>query len=323
LGNSYANTLAAHGFAHAPDLKLRLQAWDRIFALLSADVVVADRSPTACLAARGRIPLLVAGCGFAAPPADLAAFPGITRDGPSEANQTVICRAVNQVLEARGVPGIEHLPELLAGDRRAIFTVPQLDPYHAHRRETLLRPCINIEGPLAPHEGPSLFFALPSTFPCLGAILRALERVGAAISCFVPGPRTVALAMLQHSGARVWQTRPSIVDALSDAAVVLAASPDLASAAYLAGRPQLVLRRDLETNAMASELERRRTAIALELGDIGELTHALNELLHNASFAQSALEEARRAQSLPRLEDGATLAARECLELLMRPPNMP
>lgn len=314
---SYANTLAAIGFGHERELKLMVQAWDRVFALLSPDVIIADSSPLACMAARGRFPLMLVGSGFGMPPPDLPVFPPVTRDGQSETNQALLLEVANNVLSDRGVATTDFLPGLFKGDRRAVFTVPQLDPYHAHRNETLLGSSVGISGPLAPRDGPSIFFSLPSALSCLSSVVRALERVGATISCYVPGPTTVATAMLRQIGAHIYKTRPDLELVLSDAAVVLAASPDLATAAYLAGRPQVVLRSDPETSAMASELERRQTAIALELARVEDLTEIMRELLQNTSYAKSAREEARRSQSLAVDGKCAVVAARECLELFM------
>jgi hypothetical protein len=316
LGKSHANLLSAIGFANERELKLHVEAWDRLFAVLSPNVIVTDNSPTACLAARGRIPLLVTGSGFSAPPANIAAFPAIVSDVQAEMNQSLIRDVVNKVFKSRGVLPIDNLPELFAGDQRAVFAVPQLDPYRAYRSERLLGPCINIKGPLAEPEAPSVFFALPSTFPHLTGIVRALERVGAVITGYVPGPRSVGLTLLNEIGARVFETRPLLNDILSEASVVLAASADLALSAYLAGRPQVLLRSDLETSTMASELEKRHTAIAVEVTGAEKVTYAIRELIDNRSYSQSSREEARRAQAILPSDNSAVLVARGCLELI-------
>jgi CelD/BcsL family acetyltransferase involved in cellulose biosynthesis len=136
------------------------------------------------------------------------------------------------------------------------------------------------------------------------------------MSCYVPGPGTVGSTLLRETGARIFETRPVLHDVLSDATVVLATSSDLASSAYLAGRPQVILRGDLETNAMALELENRHTAIALDAADLNDLTDAIRELLNNPSYAQSAREESRRLQTMGLSDNSAATAARECLELI-------
>jgi rhamnosyltransferase subunit B len=298
------------------ELGLLVDAWDRLFAVLSPDVVVTDNSPVACLAAYGRIPIFVTGSGFGAPPADIPAFPALAHDVKAETNQTFIRDVVNKILHSRGLQRIGRLPELFAGDRRAVFTVPQLDPYLTCRSESVLDPCFDIKGPVAQIETPSIFLALPSTFPQLTRIVRALERVGATISGYVPGPGSVGLTLLNEIGARMFETRPLMSDVLSDSSVVLAASADVASSAYLAGRPQVLFRRDLETSIVASELEKRQAAIALDATDIEKVTYAIRELMDNPCYAQSAREEARRVRATLTPDNSAVVAAKACLELV-------
>jgi hypothetical protein len=310
MARSYGSLLAASGFTDERQLNLIVEAWDRTFAILSPDLLVVDNSPAACLAARGHIPTFVTGSGFSAPPADMAAFPSLVKGVHPEINQTLIRDVVNRILRKRGVPRIETLPELFAGDLRAVFTMPQLDPYHEYRNERVFRPCIDIKEPLPACETPSIFFTAPSTFTQLIEVGRALERQGAAIFCYVPGPRSVGLTLLAERGAHVFDKRPPLNEVLSVSRVVLSGSADLALAAFLAGRPNLVLRTDTETCLLASELEKRRTAISVEISDMDKLHFSLGELLNNSSYVQSSREEARRAHTLMPSDGSSTSAAR-------------
>jgi hypothetical protein len=312
---SYANLLAAIGFGDVRELELRVETWDRVFALLSPDVVVADSSPVACLAARGRIPVLVTGSGFAVPPFHMEVFPTILGNAYPETNQALIRDVVNKVLQARGASPIGSLPELFAGNRRAVFAVPHLDPYRTARNEKLLSPCIDIRCPLPPTEAPSIFLCLPSTFAHLTTVVRRLQTAGATMSGYLPGPRSVGLTLLRHIGAHIFEMRPILSAVLSDASVVVAASADVAVAAYLAGRPQLVLPGDLECSLIATELEKRRVAIALDVTEGRRLTDAVRELLDSPSYALSAQEEARRTHANAPCDNAAALAAKWCLEL--------
>jgi UDP:flavonoid glycosyltransferase YjiC (YdhE family) len=248
----------------------------------------------------------------------MRAFPTIIGDSLPEANQALLLDVVNRVLQSRGAPTVEGLPGLFAAERRAIFAVPQLDPYHAVRNETLLSPCFEIRSPLTPPETPSIFFSLPSTFTHLTMIVRALERTGAAIHGHVPGPRSVGLTLLTQARSHVFTTWPIPSDALRDVSVVMAASADVAVVAYLAGRPQLILRGDIETSFIATELEKRGAAIALDVIDAKTLTDAARELLDNPGYRSSAQEEARRAHASAPPDGSAAMVARWCLELIDR-----
>jgi UDP:flavonoid glycosyltransferase YjiC (YdhE family) len=197
-----------------------------------------------------------------------------------------------------------------------VFTIPQLDPYGACRNEKLSNPCVDFEGPLPQSEKPSLFLALPSTFPNLSRIARAIERTGAKICAYMPGPPSVGLTLMNTIGVRIVDIRPRLSEVFSGASVVLAGSADLALSAYLAGRPQIVFKDDLETTLMASELEKRHAAIALDVSDAEKTTAAIRELMNNPSYARSAQEEARRVRAMLTSNNSASLAAKECLKLM-------
>lgn len=74
---SYAEILALSGFARKPDLEAGVAAWDDLFELIKPSVLVADHSPVAVLAARGRVPTLVTGNAFNAPPARIKQYPAL------------------------------------------------------------------------------------------------------------------------------------------------------------------------------------------------------------------------------------------------------
>jgi hypothetical protein len=58
--------LSAAGLADGDAVGRLLSVWDKIFGRIRSDLVVAGYAPLAALAARGRIPLMLAGNGFAA-----------------------------------------------------------------------------------------------------------------------------------------------------------------------------------------------------------------------------------------------------------------
>ena len=157
FGASYADVLTVFGYGDAVQLRLSLEAWDDLFAMIEPDLVIADHSPTACLAARGRIPVLITGNGFSVPPADLPTYPALQAEGQTASNQNHLLQVMNEVLMMRNAPALETLPEFLQGDRRAIFTLPQLDSYHQFRNERVLGPYAAVTGPMEPLAEPAIF----------------------------------------------------------------------------------------------------------------------------------------------------------------------
>ncbi len=73
--------LSAAGLADGEAVGRILSAWDGIFDRFRPDLVVADYSPLAAMAARGRIPLVQVGNGFTVPPAEMPRFPLLHQHG--------------------------------------------------------------------------------------------------------------------------------------------------------------------------------------------------------------------------------------------------
>ncbi len=103
-------------------MRTLLQAWDSILAATAPDLVVADYAPAASMIARGRIPLIVAGNGFTAPPGDMKRFPPLHRVTAPRWNEDDTLRAVNRALRFLDRPALEYLPQIFAGDAQiALF----------------------------------------------------------------------------------------------------------------------------------------------------------------------------------------------------------
>ena len=66
--------LSSAGLADASAVQRLLVAWDAIFERFCPHLVIADFSPLAALAARGRIPLVQVGNGYTLPPDDMMRF---------------------------------------------------------------------------------------------------------------------------------------------------------------------------------------------------------------------------------------------------------
>jgi hypothetical protein len=318
-GASYADLLAMFGFGRKRELSLAVAAWDDLFAVTAPDLVVADHSPTACLAARGRLPLMVTGNGYNVPPADLPAFPSLRGDAPVTQNQKVLLDSVNGVLRDRGVAPIDRLPEILAGDARAIFTLPQLDPYGPLRREPVLGPHDVTGGPMPPPAAPRLFFYGRSSQTGIDEIADVLCRSGLPVSCHIRGARSVGLHLLRSQGAEVHDEPVPLVEAFSHASIVVSHGGGIAQAAMRAGRPQIVLPNHLEAIITGAKIQALGTGISIETFDRQAFADAVGRIRADAGFDERAQALARDLARLSLPENPPAVAAERCLELLMRP----
>src|SRR5262249_12877698 len=98
------------GLADADALQMLLAAWDRLFALVKPDVVVADYAPAATLAARTRLPVILVGTGFTVPPAELYHFPLLHRAAPPAWRAGALVATVNAALRRSRLPVLDRLP---------------------------------------------------------------------------------------------------------------------------------------------------------------------------------------------------------------------
>lgn len=311
---SFADVLLACRIARAHDLSRAVSAWDGLFAVVEPDVIVADTSPVVMLAARGRIPTLVTGSGFAVPPAGLGAFPPLSEKSADDAVQELMLEVANTVLKARDAPTLDHLPQLLQGDARAAFSFPKLDPYADIRAEPPLRPC-GCPEPLPFPAAPSLFAHMGSDQPFAGAAVRGLERSGIAVAAYLPGPDSAATAFLAALGAELYETLPSQPEILGRASLVVSGDIWLAQAAYAAGRPQICLPASLEARLLGAKLQELGCGITLRRFGAEELASAVRELMLNPTYRQRAEEEALSAAEGAPDRGSAEIVARRCLEL--------
>lgn len=124
----YSDILYMFGFSSSLTLNFHLKAWRNIIDLVKPSLIIVDYAPALVLAAKGIIPTVVIGSGFTVPPAiEIEKFPPIRSSPiPDEAikRSRIVAETVKQVT------GFDSpLGYLLNGDRSFIFGIPELDPY--------------------------------------------------------------------------------------------------------------------------------------------------------------------------------------------------
>jgi len=158
---NYAELLIAEGYCQQNGLSGMLRSWLSLFQIFQPDVVVADYSPTALLAARiAKIPAVCIDNGFGLPP-NIAPLPSIrswesiTEQRLQYAEETVL-RSINLVCRAFGGPALERLADLFNTVGTVLTTFAELDHYGA-RNET------EYAGPI---------FQMQAGKPCNGKVVR-------------------------------------------------------------------------------------------------------------------------------------------------------
>ena len=320
---SFAEILALAGFARSDDLLAGLAAWDDIFALCAPDAIIADHSPLAVLAARGRIPTLVTGNAFNVPPAQIKNYPALLAGTDAPPIQHTMLATVNAALRGRALPEIAALPHFMQGDARAVFMLPMFDPYGPLRDTPLLGTYESGIVPLAPPSAPGIFIYGHSNLALTRRIVQASVSTGLPVVAHLTGGETESTHFLKRQGAEVLTNLPDVADVFPRVSVVVShAGAGLSQSAFAAGRPQVVVPIHSESQMIARQIVKLGTGFCLDPtdGDIDTATlgDAIRRAATDPAMMQAAAAQAGAVSRLSLPADPLGLAADMALGLASR-----
>ncbi|MEX2517367.1 MAG: nucleotide disphospho-sugar-binding domain-containing protein [Gammaproteobacteria bacterium] len=131
---SYAEILAQAGYLSTTGISALLRGWRSLFTALRPDLIVAESSPTALLAARSlEIPAVKLGNGFAIPPKQTPFPPYIRVPGKRSHHllqlEDRITKSVNAALVSLGCQPVSSLTDIFSASETCLLTFPELDHY--------------------------------------------------------------------------------------------------------------------------------------------------------------------------------------------------
>lgn len=122
----YTDILYMFGFSSSLTLDFHIKAWQNVINIVKPSFIITDSTPALVLAAKGRVSTIVIGTGFSVPPA-IENFPSI-RSSPVPDEAIERCQIVTE--NVKEITSFDApLGYLLNGDRSFIFGIPELDPY--------------------------------------------------------------------------------------------------------------------------------------------------------------------------------------------------
>jgi len=142
---NYAEILLRFGYHNPANLGGLVDAWRDLYRILEPDLVVANHSPTAMLAARSlQIRTAVQGGGFLVPPREtpmpnMRPWISVPPQRLAEAEAAVLS-TVNTLLEGYGAKRLAFLGELFDVAETFLTTFPELDHYPGRRGAAYLGP---------------------------------------------------------------------------------------------------------------------------------------------------------------------------------------
>jgi len=262
--------LVSAGLADEGGMKSLLQAWDGILATAAPDLVVADYAPAASLMTRGRIPLIVTGNGFTAPPAEMKRFPPLHRVTPPRWNEDDTLQTVNRALQSLNRPDVDHLPQIFAGDAQIVLTFPVLDPYDLQRLERPAGPILDSIPLQSRTDAADIFVYLSRgvlsrlPFDIVATLLPYASRLVVSAPDMSPEP----LDHLVRRGARVSSSHLPLSETLAASSLAIHfGGGGLASHAIAAGEPQLII---------ATHIEQLLNGLQIERAGLGRVVDSFN-----------------------------------------------
>jgi UDP:flavonoid glycosyltransferase YjiC (YdhE family) len=303
---NYSDILLRYGY-HEPDcLTSLLKAWLRLFAYSKPDLILADHSPTALLAAR--IAGLAAadfGTGFTAPPLECP-FPNMRPWSPAsrtklEQPEHTVLEVINGAFKNLGGKPLDAVHEIFSGLReRFLCTFAELDHYPSRTSGRYWGPLFTEEEGAKldwPVGGKSKIFAyIKASYPAHKEILSALSKLGHSTIVYCPDISRETFGSFNKKNMRISSAPVHLarIAPQCDLAITHAGHGTLASM-LLHGIPLLLLPTQLEQFLVSSRVETLGAAIIATPNEKRtNYLSSLERLLTAPSFRHAALEFTHR-----------------------------
>ncbi len=316
--STFGDILAALGFADEQAVQMVCSAWHRLFALVNADLVVAECSPGCALAARGRIPLVIVGTGYTLPPPEMERFPPLHQNSPPVFREEDIVEIVNRALDWLGSPPLVRLPQIFEADARSVLTFPLLDPYRAHRVQWAEGPILDCVPAARQPDARTIFVYLSSNRNVRAEVFDALHPFADRVRLFGPEVGTEQATELSRRGSRIEISPPPLASALADARLFVHLGGNGAAAeALAAGVPQLVLSTDNEKDLNGQALEWAGVGRLLRIHDPATKISPdiIEAMVEDEISAARAAKLGESHRTLLTLNDPVSKFEHECLRL--------
>ncbi|MEI8363314.1 MAG: nucleotide disphospho-sugar-binding domain-containing protein [Betaproteobacteria bacterium] len=301
---SFAEILLRCGYHDENYLIKIIDVWCNTLKLFNPDLLIANYSPTAILAAKIlNLPVVTIGTGFYTPP-QLNPLPSI-RPWLQNNNQRLlesdnrITKTINSVLSAYGTKPIESLADLFKVTKNFFFTYPELD----HYRNRVVSNLNEYVGPIFDMSRGSevswpndsnvkVFVYLRPDFRDCELVIRALHLLDYAVIAVIPGLSQFAKENLQGKNLNVYTESiqlSSIVDTC-DLAIGYGGN-GFTSAMLLSNIPQLIFPTNLEQFLLAQRIEELGACVVVNTeGHTPNYCDLIKQVITKKSLKRSCIE---------------------------------
>lgn len=295
---TFADILFNCGFGSEDELLGLVRAWQEIFAAVRPDVIVAEHSPSALLAARAmRCPTVLVGTGFCNPPGaspwhDLR--PWLNRPAlHAAAIEEKVLTHCNAVLEHFHATKLSDLPSLFAAEAVCLQTIPELDPFSRLPTVTYhgAWPHWGGKTPRWPAVSGKRIFCYLKPFPALPQLLSLLAELHQPTIVVCDGIDR----KLQQKFTRPWlqfENEPLDMRLATQqcAAAICNANHGTTLALLEAGKPALYLPLHLEQTLTALAVQKLGTGLIASIRRPEQISIRLLKILESQRYTAAATQ---------------------------------
>jgi hypothetical protein len=288
-------TLGVAGFSDAPTVMRIACQWEELVEATRPDLVIADYAPSATMAFRARVPIIVLGSGYSVPPAGSDAFlPFHDWTDKELFEEEELLANVNAAQRSCGRKPMDFFVRTMQGDRNLVCTWRLLDPLARFRREPQIGP-VEPKIPRPDSRKRELVFAY--FHPDLLArqnIMELLCNLPNPALVVVPGISAEARQALAARGVKIAENLVDLAELLPRCcAVAHQAGAGIASLALAAGTPQLGLTTHIESLWTGHAVQFAGAGLSPRLDSSEQFSNSLRRLIEEPSFAAAAMRVAR------------------------------
>ena len=266
----YGDWLGMHHFDDPDAIRNAINRWRDEMSLVKPDILVAEQSPCAILAARSlAIPVVQVGVPAIAPPAAMAVYPPLLIDRATHMySEESLCAAVNQAIADVGLPAMPALPAVYRSDYQIVATVNILDRYAEWRTHPRVPPILADWQEPGERRREEVFVYLSNLDRYNPVILTAIASLPRPTRVFVAGNLPHAVALLGRHGAVVEdRPRPPAEIARTARVLVHAGNHGMCCLGLRAGLPQVTLSSDMEHRFDGRALAHAGSGVPVELNN--------------------------------------------------------
>lgn len=299
---SYASLLHSTGFDDVRGLAGRLRAWRQMLLSTRAEILFADHSPTALIAAHTLgIPAANCGYGFLVPPV-LTPFPSFRADLKITPeillrNETAVLGILNAALEKLKLPAYPTLQQPFAAATHSVLGYAETDQYEVARPEPYLGLPDFSQGqkPQWPAGNGPKIFAYLRPFKDLPAVLTALQKSSTRVIVRVGNVSQGKLKSFERPGMVITDQSVHMGEAARSCdAFINYASNGNTVEMLLAGKPGLLFPSNVEGQLTVRRLLQMGAGITPPIKGSFNVSEAIRRMVEDSALHSAAQGFAQR-----------------------------